>query len=532
MIVRKPYAFLIKNFRIIHGILFLFVLYLAKQTLDIYDFYNQYVNTHAYQPGIDLVAEYISIGMFVVAIIAIVINFIIYYILSLKNKSRKVYMYSIIMYIVLIGFFVAMIIGFGQLQGKVFTVETRRAYRDASFIMLLPQVILSIILFARTLGFNIKQFNFKKDLEDMNIEISDSEEVELNLGNNNYKYMRAFRKLTRLTKYFVIENKLFIIIVCSILIFGISLFAFARINVYKNRVFERSTFVANNMTYDVKEAFITQTDINNMIINKNKYYVIIKISMNNTTVNDANLNRDTFRLQAKTSLLYPNMTIGERFLDLGKIFKSQTFKSGLSEDQYVIFEVDESEKVKEYILKISSSIINSNNESGYKEAIIKPDNLDDVNDNGTKSIPNEVSFDNSLLGKTSLMINSTQIENKFKEEYTYSTGNKIKTGIYTIIPESTSVKDAIILKIDSTIIVDETVHMSDYIKKPADIYKYYGFISYRTLGRSYSVKLVPKDVIFETDKYSYFEVPGEIRDADKIELILLIRGQKYTFVLK
>ena len=38
MIVRKPYAFLIKNFRIIHGILFLFVLYLAKQTLDIYDF--------------------------------------------------------------------------------------------------------------------------------------------------------------------------------------------------------------------------------------------------------------------------------------------------------------------------------------------------------------------------------------------------------------------------------------------------------------------------------------------------------------
>ena len=40
------------------------------------------------------------------------------------------------------------------------------------------------------------------------------------------------------------------------------------------------------------------------------------------------------------------------------------------------------------------------------------------------------------------------------------------------------------------------------------------------------------NVGFETDNYSYMEVPKEIKEATKIDLIILIRGIKYTINLK
>ena len=532
MIIRKPYAFLIKNFRIIHGLLFLFVLYLGKKTLDIYDFFNSYVTMHAYNQSINLVSTYVTLGMFIVAIITLAGAITIYYILSLKNKQRKVYFFTIITYIVLIGFFVFMIIGFSKLQNSTFDVETQRMYRDIAFMMLLPQGVVIAVIFLRTIGFNLRQFNFKKDLEEMNIEISDSEEVEVNIGTDSYKYARAFRKAIRLTKYFILENKMFVIILSSIAILSLSVFVFNRINVYRNKVYERAAFLANNVTYDIKEAYITQTDMNNIVIDNNKYFILIKVFMENKTNKDANLNRDTFRLQVKDRVLHPNLTSYEKFIDMGKIFKSKILKSGLSEECYIVFDVTKDDLASEYILKISSTASNSNDNSGYKEAIIKPTDLDKLKDNGTKTIPNTISLEESLLKKSYINIDSFEISEKFKEEYNYELNGESKKGIYTIIPDKTSSGDSIILKLESSIKIDQEAYVSNYIKYPADLYKYYGFINYRALGKTYTIKMKSKDVIYEKDKYSYFEVPSNLQDADKIELIILVRGQKYTFVLK
>ena len=532
MIIKKPYAFLIKNFRIIHGLLFIFVLFLAKKTLDIYDFYNSYVTLHAYNTSIDLVKTYVTFGMFFATLIALGGSFTIYYILSLKNKHRKIYMFSMITYVVYIGFLIFMILGFSKLQNNTFDVETQRMYRDIAFMMLIPQGVVLAIIFLRTIGFNLRQFNFKRDLEEMNIEISDSEEVEVNIGQDSYKYARTFRKFLRLSKYFVLENKMFVIIISSVFILALSIFIFNKINIYRNKVYERAAFVANNVTYDIKEAYITQTDMNNIIINKNSYFILIKVSMQNKTTRDAKLNRDTFRLQVKDKVLHPNLTIYEKFIDMGNIYKSKTLKSGVGEESYVIFEINKEDLSSEYILKISSTASNSNDNSGYKEAIVKPTDLDKIKDNGSKKIPNSISLEESQLKKSYVNIESYEIAEKFKEEYNYELNGENKKGIHTIIPDKTSYGDAIILKLETQVKIDETAVASNYIKKPRDLYKYYGFISYRAVGKTYSIKMNPKDVIYEIDKYSYFEVPSNLQDADKIDIILLVRGQKYTFVLK
>ena len=75
--------------------------------------------------------------------------------------------------------------------------------------------------------------------------------------------------------------------------------------------------------------------------------------------------------------------------------------------------------------------------------------------------------------------------------------------------------------------------MKKHIKYPSDLLGYYGYISYVYLGNGKSTKLVKiYDSDFDPSNYSYFEVPSELKNASRIELIVSVRGSKYTFNLK
>ena len=100
---------------------------------------------------------------------------------------------------------------FKGLETESLDQQTVMLIRDIALMILVPQAIFLFVILGRTLGFNLKQFDFKKDLEELDIDSTDNEEVEVILGNNNYKYARFFRKSLRLTKYFFLENKLFVI---------------------------------------------------------------------------------------------------------------------------------------------------------------------------------------------------------------------------------------------------------------------------------------------------------------------------------
>ena len=223
MVIKKPYAFLIKHFRLIHGLLFGLLLYLMTKSISIYGFFNDYAINHTYINQLNLASNYVSLMMYITAILVILILLVIYFILSMKEKSNRIYLAGILYYIVLIVFYIYIYSVLSGIEETILDIETVRLYRDISLIVLLPQIVFVFIMFGRTLGFNLKQFEFKKDLEEMEIDVSDNEEVELTLGNDTYKIARFFRKLLRLTKYILIENKLFVIALSSILIFGISL---------------------------------------------------------------------------------------------------------------------------------------------------------------------------------------------------------------------------------------------------------------------------------------------------------------------
>ena len=209
MIIRKPYAFLIKHFRIIHLLLSIFTLYVALKTHSIFTFFNNYAKNGYYTYNANLAGSYINLYMFMAIIFILLLTSFIYLLMRWKKKSRAFYLATIGVYFaIFIGLLVYFNL-FNTILNTTLDIRTVRAYRDISAIMYFPQYIFFIMLSIRATGFNIKKFDFKKDLEELDIAEEDQEEVEVTLGKNNYKIPRFFRRRIREIKYYAVENRFF-----------------------------------------------------------------------------------------------------------------------------------------------------------------------------------------------------------------------------------------------------------------------------------------------------------------------------------
>ena len=532
MIIKKPYAFLIRNFRIIHGLLFVMILYLMFKTINIYSFFNQYVIQNAFQYQYNLASIYASPIMYLLSVLIIIVSLIVFYILSIKGKGNKLYLIIFIYYAIFFMFLIYISSIMNNLEaGQILSIESRRAVRDISVIVLLPQIVFSLIVVARTLGFNLKQFEFKKDLEELDIDVSDSEEVELTLGSDTYKIARFFRKFLRLSKYFVLENKIFVIGCASILVLGMSFFIYSKIDIYADNYSENQDLIASAINYNVEESYITNTDINNVVINPSKKYVLVKLLIKNRQSKTFSLTNETFRLLINGENITPTLGLSDKFIDLGNTFVPVDMLPGTEKTVIVVFEIDKDINTNEYMFRIKNSSLNVKEE--YKDIIIKPKDLNENIKNYDYTFDQEIDFSDSLLKDSKLYIGSYEINNSFKEKYTYTINNRTREGYFYVSPPATQKGTMTILRIESTLtLTKEDIYMKRKIKNSADLFNYYGMIRYRYLGEYKNVKLEKLDVDVNNNVYAYMLIPIEVRKANKIELFIIIRGVKYTINLK
>ena len=535
MIIKKPYAFLIKKFRWIHGILFAMLVFLAVKSINIYTFFSDYATNHYYVMSSMLASEYIDLTLFVVTILAVLVSALIYFILSLKNKDRKTYVFLCLYYIILFVYFIYMLSIFQNLQSKSLGIETVRAIRDISVIVSLPQIVFLFIICGRTLGFNLKQFDFKKDLEELQIDTKDYEEVEVEFGKNNYKTARFLRKTLRLTKYFILENKFIVTVLASIIVLATSLAIFVNIKIYNVSYNENVEILANNVYYTVMSSYVTDKDINDNVITKDKKYVLIKIKANNKTTTNYNLYRETFRLELNNTMLIPTFGLDNKFIDVGKTYSPFEIKSGETKEFIIVFELDNSVNQSEFILKIKNYDYGNFTtlESEYKDINIVPKYIDHDEDYGKLYLPIRLNLEETMLGKTNIVLNSYEIATTFKEKYEYCIEeNNCMINTYIVKPISTGKGNLSVLKLRGRLDLDEGLYMNKYITNLGDLLSYFGKISYRYRGKYKTASITKIPTKLKTNEYSYVEVPSELAEANKIEIILTIRGIKYTLVLK
>ena len=121
MIIRKPYAFLIKNFKKIHIVLLLLSLFTLYKVIDVSNFVKNYMTYGTYDAYSNPIGKHITFLILLCIFVLIVGTAALIFLLRYKKKPWKVYLIPFIEYLALF-FILRMIKSF--FIGYTYDVET------------------------------------------------------------------------------------------------------------------------------------------------------------------------------------------------------------------------------------------------------------------------------------------------------------------------------------------------------------------------------------------------------------------------
>lgn len=515
MILRKPYAFLIKNFKRIHFILAILIGILIYKTNIVFSFYKNYINFQATSTEGE---TYLTFFMYILALLIIVINVIIYYLMREKKKPKVMYLISIISYI-------AIFVGFIYLQMNLHTLSVEgvmdaksiRMARDIAKISTYVQYILIIPIIIRALGFDVKRFDFAKDIQELDIELSDNEEVELLVGVDTEAIKSKIHKKMRGFKYYYQENRIFILAIGALI--AIVIFIIIIVGIRINRVYnEGQTFENFHFKMKIEDSYISAKSSDGTVADKNnKSYVVLKLNVISNHINKT-LDTNDFILVVGNKNYAPTKKAYNYFTDIGIGYKAQTIGTTEAKTYILVYDVNNNYLNKKMILRYELKY--TENGMTNQKVNIKPTNLDKAKLIGTYNLNDEVTFNNNIISSGKFKINKYALDDSINYNYKEEIDGKeydrnliIKGSDYSSI-----------LNIDITSSLNNDISNSTLIGN-------YTEIKYLLDGKEYTSSKKDKTPEFCTNGL-FLEVDKQMKDATDIYLDINIRGNEYKYYLK
>lgn len=359
MILRRPYAFLIKNFKLIHILLFMLYAYIAFKASSIYNFFLEYIKYNG-NTGV-ISSDYIGLLVFFSIILIIGICITIFFLMRYKKKPRLFYIILIVISIISWIAFVYLNNNIKILETSILNARTIRFLRDISRIHYYLLFITCIPILIRGLGFDIKRFDFNKDLNELKLEQEDNEEVEVTLDLSGDEAKRVGRKITRELKYYYLENRFFLNIIFGVVgVILLIMFPFNKF-VIEGNLREGQTLSTSRFNIRVIESYISERNR----ISKDNSYLILKVEVIGKK-NKYTLNLDEFILEGKRNDYIPSMKYYNYFSDLGIGYKNKILSTEEYKEYLLIYNIkNEDVKYKfelnhinsDRIIKLSPKVI-------------------------------------------------------------------------------------------------------------------------------------------------------------------------------
>ena len=524
MILRKPYAILIKNFKLIHIILAILMGYIFYKTNMLLSFLTEYLSSVATTITHEVTTS-LSGPLFVGTIIlVIVVNIILLALMHFKDKPLKLYAYNLIYYIALSIFYFISLNAIKSLEVGLVDVRVLKILHDISVLALILQILALILVIVRATGFDIKNFDFKKDLEELNISSQDNEEFEVELEVDTDRIKRIFNKKIRHAKYIYLENKLLLNIIGCLLLAIISFIIYLNVGVYNKTFKLNEAFKTNQFIFNFTNSYSTKYDYKKVEIKKN--YELIAVQFQIRTIYNKNITLKTgnFYLDIEGRKFYPVTKYKDRLFDLGTTYMNQEITNEFS--KYLLtFEIPSDFSDKKMILKY----YDTNND--IIKIDITPTSLNEEKNIKEVNLGENLLLEDSIIKDTSIVIENYELSSIFTIQYNYCTSENncfesieyLKSGTDYNIP-------TILLKLSGQVVNDsisKTSNLFDYLN-------YFGKIEYELSGEKKEMtipfkKVKPKKTIIND---LYIEVPSELENADKIDIKLNIRNKIYIYHLK
>ena len=532
MILRKPYKFLIKHFKLIHLVLFLPILYLILRTSRIFTFFNSYVNNnYSYSSISNLAGSYINFFMYFAVLAILIISLIVYYLMRQKKKSTKFYIGIIVYYLIL---FIAITVFYNvlsDLETTELSAKAARAYRDISMLITLPEYFFAFYSIFRGLGFDIKSFRFELDLKDLDVSEEDNEEFEFVVGVETYKYKRTARRFIREFKYYVLENKFVFTVICSIVGLVIVTSLYIHFNVYNKVYTQNKNFAHSAFNMNMKETMITNMDCNGKTITKGKYYLVLKMEITNNSMLNTELDLDNFRLQIKDGYVVPTPDRSDYFKDFGTPYHGEKIKKNSTTVYNIVYELNEEQVKSNYKLKILESIDYKVGDitAKYKILSIRPKEYLDKDKAKQYSLNDEINLIGTTLNSTTTKIKNFEITDNYIYEYKLcSSKNNCRTVNDVVSAGYISNKTpATLLVLDVKTNLDKNTEYASAIKNINSFYEDFFTVEYN--GVEYSTKNVTPSNL---ENRVALLVPNSIKEAENVNLLITVRNKTYQVKLK
>ena len=300
MVLRKPYAFIIKNFKKIHILLLVLSIYTLFKDNQVMTFVGSFIDTNSYNPMFESIRDYISLFNYLILLCLMAITGVLIFVLHHKKKPWKAYLLPFFDSGFL--FFVLMSIsGYFNHYGDESTLVTIRTLAQLLQIGSLLQYAVFILLFIRITGLDLKKFDFVHDQEYLEIKEEDREEFEVNVEIDKDSITRFFKKQARHAKYLYQEHPLVFHCIFAILLIGIGGYCYYYFGVLHKTYREGDVFSALSYQITIQESYWTDKDYRGEVINPNKDYVALVIRMKNNGATRA-ISAERFHLLNKNHL--------------------------------------------------------------------------------------------------------------------------------------------------------------------------------------------------------------------------------------
>ncbi len=501
MILRKPYALLIKYFKAIHILMFVSFGFFVFALRKIYMFFSLYIKESHFTYIENMSSIYVPWYLYVIVIILLGLAIGILLLMRKKEKPVLFYRIMIIFCALLLIAFIYFSFFFKSLDNTVYEPLRIVANRDISLFAYIINFFFVAFTFIRGFGFDIKKFSFDKDKKELHLEESDSEEYELNVNIEKDDVKSFFNRQKRELLYYARVNKTFLTVVAIIIVVSLGLYFYYDIFVLNKVYQEKEDVNIGRLVYRVNSSEVSEYDKYGRILSNKDDYLIINLTIINNEATGY-LDQEALRVHIDDEYYYPEKSTCDLFSDLGNCYKNQELKVGSESNYIVVYKIKK--EYKDIYLEILKNKRDEYQYSKVKLSYLKG-NVQDIN------IKEGEEFE---VDKSKIVINKHLLQDKVSYNYQECVLDKCNTFIKKVTPNT----GEMILSLE----LDGIDNLTD------------DFIS-SAFGIKYNDKIFTgKEIEFKAKNNNtiYYSVPSFLKDTNGFVLLITVRGTRYNVLLE